>query len=463
MATRHAVVAANPMRIDVGVWIGLFLLAMTGLALPVFGSQQTGTTVRHHTIEEREDDPPSPDIDQAEAAMQKRDFTGAEALLKKVVAAHPQSYRAWFDLGYLYNETSRTPESIDAYRKSVEAKPDVFESNLNLGIVLARQGNQEEAAKYLKAATQLKPTANGDEGVARAWLSLGILEASTHSQEALAAYDKAAALTPRDPEPHLSAGLLLEKQDKMEEAAAEYKAAAACDPKSTEALAGLANVYSKEKKLPEAETQLRALLALDPNDAGAKTQLGRVLAAEGKSYEAARVLGSGTTASPADPRAALELGTIYVKAGNNAAAEEQFRIALRGLPQDPEVHFALGSLLMAQKRYPESQEELLTAVKLKPDLSTAYGNLAVVAAENKNYTLAIRALDERSKYLPETPATYFLRATSYDNLKATAKAVENYKQFLAADGGKMPDQEWQARHRLMAIDPGNASKYADKK
>ena len=65
---------------------------------------------------------------------------------------------------------------MDAYRKSVAAKPDVFESNLNLGILLARQGDTEEAAKYLKAATQLKPTANTDEGLARAWLSLGLVE-----------------------------------------------------------------------------------------------------------------------------------------------------------------------------------------------------------------------------------------------------------------------------------------------
>jgi len=86
-----------------------------------------------------------------------------------------------------------------------------------------------------------------------------------------------------------------------------------------------------------------------------------------------------------------------------------------------------------------------------------------VASENKDYNLAIRALDERARYIPESPATYFLRATSYDNLKNTPKAIENYKQFLAVDGGKLPDQEWQARHRLIAIDPGNASKYSEKK
>ena len=103
------------------------------------------------------------------------------------------------------------------------------------------------------------------------------------------------------------------------------------------------------------------------------------------------------------------------------------------------------------------------AVKLKPDLADAYGNLAIVAAENKNYTLALQALDIRAKFLPETPATYFLRANTFDNLKAIPQAVEYYQRFLAIDDGKFPDQEWQARHRLIAIDPKNADKYRVKK
>ena len=83
-------------------------------------------------------------------------------------------------------------------------------------------------------------------------------------QQALAAYSQAAKFTPNDPEPHLSAGLLLEKQNKLDEAAREYQTAATLDPKSTEPIAGLANVYSKQKKFPEAEAQLRKLLAMDP-------------------------------------------------------------------------------------------------------------------------------------------------------------------------------------------------------
>lgn len=449
------------MKPNRGVGSFVLLVALAAVGRPLRADQQGVPTVRHHRVQEQADDSTSPEIEQAEAAIQRQDYSAAEALLKKAVESNPQAYQAWFDLGYIYTATQRAPEAITAYRKSVAAKPDVFESNLNLGIMLARQGDSTEAAKYLEAATQLKPTANTDEGLARAWLSLGLFEEARDPQKAAAAYAKAATLTPKDPEPHLNAGRLLEKQNNLDDAVHEYQIAAELDPKSTDAITGLANVYSKQRKYSAAEAQLQKLLAMDPGNNEARVQLGRILAAQGKSDEAADLLTAQKSGST-DPHAALELGTIYVKAGKYSEAESQFRIAVQGLPDDPEAHYALGSVLMQEKKYPEAQDELLLAAKLKPDLPEIYGNLAVVAAQNKNYELTIRALDFRAKFIPDSAATYFLRATSFDNLKVKEKAVENYQRFLATDDGKMPDQEWQARHRLIAIDPDNARKYEKK-
>jgi len=439
------------------------LLAMA-LAAAGVTAQESKPTIRHHRVaEEVPDDSSSPEVDQAETAMEHRDFAAAESLLQKAVTAKPNDYRAWFDLGYVYNATQRGTQAIDAYRKSIAAKPDVFESNLNLGILLAGQGGKVEAAKYLKTATQLKPTANPEEGLARAWQSLGHVEEDSDPQQALAAYSKAAKLNPKAVQPHLSAGILLEKQNGLDAAAREFQLAAELDPKSPEALAGLANVAMKQQKYPAAESALRKLLATDPQNNDARVQLGRVLAAEGKSDEAAEELQRGLKADPGDPRAAMELGALYVQAGKDSEAEQQFRVAVQKMPQDPEAHYALGSLLMHEKKYPEAQQELLAAIKLKPDLADAYGNLAVVASENKNYELALKSLDYRAKFLPESPASYFLRATCFDHLKAVKQAVEYYQRFLAADEGKLPDQEWQARHRLIALDPHHAEKYEIKK
>ena len=95
----------------------------------------------------------------------------------------------------------------------------------------------------------------------------------------------------------------------------------------------------------------------------------------------------------------------------------------------------------------------MAAVNLKPDFGEAYWDLAVAADQNKEFALAIKALDARTKYLPELPFGYFLRATAYDHLLDRKNAAVQYHKFLDAGGGKFPDQEWQAKHRLIAIEP----------
>ena len=279
-------------------------------------AQESKPTVRHHRIAETEpDDTSSPEVDQAETAMQHNDFATAESLLLKAVAAKPGDYRAWFDLGYVYNTTNRLPEATNPIVR-LSQPSRTFESNLNLGLLLARQGNNAEAARSLKAATQLKPTMHPDESLARAWQALGRVEESIDPQQALAAYAEAAKLKPKNPDPHLAAAVLMEKQNDLEGAAREFRAASELDPKSAQAVSGLVNVYLKQKKYPEAEAALRKLLATDPENSNARTQLGRVLAEEGKNDEAAQELQKGSKANSNDGHTALELGTLYLNAGN---------------------------------------------------------------------------------------------------------------------------------------------------
>jgi tetratricopeptide (TPR) repeat protein len=412
------------------------------------GTHHKSTT---HHVQVEEDPAPAPELGQAETFIQKRDYVSAEPLLRKVVADDPANYEAWFDLGFAENGLGRVDDSIAAYRKSVAAKPDVFEPNLNLGLQLAKTG-QSDAERYLRAATQLKPTSHTAEGQARAWLSLGrVLEASK-PDEAIAAYRQAAALQPKDPEPHLAAGVLLEKEKKTSDAIEEYKQAFALDP-SSDATTALADIYMRAHRFPEAEEYLRKLVEAHADDSGAHIQLGRVLAAEGKNDAAITELETGTKLAPSDLSAERDLADLYSTAGKNDQAEALYRKLIAGDPNDPELHRSLGQILLREKKFPDAQQELLVAVKQKPTLGEAYGDLAFAASENKNYGLTIQALDARVKLLPEIPITYFLRASAYDHLKDYKLAATNYHLFLNNSNGKYPDQEWQAKHRLIAIEP----------
>jgi Flp pilus assembly protein TadD len=412
--------------------------------------QSTGQTIRHHKVADQDSSFP-PELTQAEVAIEKKDFATAEPLLKKVVAANPDNYQAWFDLGFVYNGLGNTQESIAAYRTSVATKPDVFESNLNLGLMLAKTG-QPEAEQFLRAATTLKPTANVDEGHARAWLSLARVLQSSKPEDAIAAYKQAAALEPKDPEPHLSAGSLLEKENHFADAEQEYKQALALNPGSSDALTGLANIYVRGNRSADAEAILGKLVTLQPNDAGVHAQLGRTMAAAGENDKAIVEL---KTAVKLAPSAGMErdLADLYVAAEKYDLAEALYRTLVASSPNDAELHHGLGVALLKQRKFPEAQQEFLTAVRLKPDMGVAYGDLAIAAVENKNYELAIKAADARAKFLPEIPVSFFLRASAYDHLRDYKMAAQNYHRFLELANGQYPDQEWQARHRLIAIEP----------
>jgi tetratricopeptide (TPR) repeat protein len=405
----------------------------------------------HHTAVAEEEAPP-PELTKAEELIQKQNLAEAEPLLRKVVESDPANYVAWFDLGFVENGLGKTDDSIAAYRKSIAAKPDVFESNLNLVLRLAKAG-KPEAEGFLFAATQLKPTSHPAEGLARAWLSLGHVIEATKPEEAIAAYQKAAALRPKDPEPHLAAGLLLEKQNKFSDAEREYKQALESDPSASDAITGLANIYMRGRRFPEAESELRKVAAAHPEHAAPRIELGRVLAAEGKNEDAIAELQAGAKLAPEDASLQRDLADLYALAGKNDQAEAAYRGLIAGHPNEAELHRALGESLLRQKKFAEAQKELLTSVKLKPDLGTAYGDLAFVAGENKDYPLVLKSLDSRAKLMPEIPTTYFLRASAYDHLRDVKHAVENYQLFLKTANGKYPDQEWQAKHRLIALEP----------
>ena len=437
-----------PGRRCLGLRYFVAIVALAGLS----AAQSTGIAVRHHKV--AEEDPAFPkELIEAEAAIEKKDYATAEPLLSKVVTANSANYQAWFDLGFVYNALGGTNDAIAAYRKSVAAKPDVFESNLNLGLTLIKTGQPDDAEQFLRAATKLTPTSHVEEGRARAWVSLGHVLETSKPDEAVEAYSQAAALQPNDPEPHLSAGLLLEKQNRFADAEQEYKQALALDSSSADALTGLANIYMRGHRFTEAEGILRRLVALHSADANAHLQLGRMLAADGQNDNAIVELQSALKLAPSDVEAQRDLAAVYATARKYDQAEAQYRSLRAARPNDAESHFGLGQALLKQKKFSQAQQELLVAIKLKPTLDAAYGDLAIAADENKNYQLTIEALDARAKLVPEIPVTYFLRATAYDHLRLYKPAAENYHRFLEVADGRFPDQEWQARHRLIAIEP----------
>ena len=66
--------------------------------------------------------------------------------------------------------------------------------------------------------------------------------------------------------------------------------------------------------------------------------------------------------------------------------------------------------------------------------------------------MTLQALALRATLLPQSPSTLFLAAIAHDKLHQVKLASDLYKQFLSVANGKFPDEEWEARHRLITLD-----------
>jgi tetratricopeptide (TPR) repeat protein len=390
------------------------------------------------------------DLKDAESLLQTQQYAQAEEKLLVIVTQQAENPQAWFDLGFAQSHLSKTTDAITAYKKATALDPKWFEAQQNLGLTLAKSSDLAAAATALRIAVTLKPTVGGQQPLAGAWLSLAQVTEESQPQDSLAAYQKAAELDPANTEATLGVAKMTERSGNLAATEQQYlKLAEAGNNESVERLIGF---YLKQNRYADAETWLHKYLAANPQNAAAQLQLGKLLAAEGKTQEAIAQLEPLYQASP-DPKSARELAALYLETKQYPAAATLLQPLVTQNPQDAQLHFDYGSALLHQLKYAQAQAELLKAVQLNPNSADAYLDLGYAAQENKNYELTIRVLDARAKLQPETPATYFLRATAYDSLRMYKPAAANYKLFLAVAGGKFPDQEFQARHRLKAIQP----------
>lgn len=417
----------------------------------------SGQTIRHHR-EVVETDTVAPEVRQAEAAIEKQDYAAAEKLLLPAVAANPKDSTAWYDLGYVYRATKRRPEAIDAYRKCLALKPDVYQANLGLGLLLAQEGKNDDAARYMRLALKLMPANTASADKAFNWITLAKIEQKSDPGDAIAAFRKASESAPKDIEPHLLAARLLASQRDVSGAEKEYTAARAIAPEAKEPLTGLIDLYRESDQTQKGEAALKEYAARYPDDPKVHLLLGQSLLKSGDADGAVAQFDAGLKQSPGDANLLQEVAAMYASQQKFDQAAPRYAELVKAVPNNAEYHYQYGVVLMQLHRFPEAQEQLIAALKQNGKLVDAYGDLAVVAAENKQYPLAINVLDARSKLAPDTPATYFLRATAYDNLKAFPQAAENYHRFLDASNGKDPEDEWKARHRLIAIEPENVKK-----
>jgi predicted Zn-dependent protease len=429
-----------------------FVLLLASICAPLAASGQIpAQNPDQHAPAAAAPQPISEEVAEAEAAIVKSDWKAAEAKLSPWLAAHPKDARALFDAGYVADAQNRLDDAAGLYRRAVEANPGSFEAHVELGLLLARQSKLAEARPELAAATTLDPGEAGTGAKARAWRALAEIDRSADPAKASADLLEALKLAPETPADTLLAASLAEQTGQFDAAETAYRRILAKDPKSAPANAGLAHLLIARKQYPEAETFLRAALEQSPGDTALTAQLATVLAAQDKA-EALPLLRKLHDAHPQDAAITRMLAEVLAEAGDAAGSDHLYMALLAASPEAPDLLVAHGQNLIRQARYAEAFIAFDKATRLDPANTDGWSGLAFAASKIGQPSVTLQALAMRAKSLPELPSTYFLWATAYDLLHNKAQAAAYYHHFLDSSAGKFPDQEWQARQRLLLLE-----------
>ncbi len=404
---------------------------------------------------------PSPQATQiaaANAALDAHDYAKAATLLAPLAAANPKDAHILYDLASAQDQLDQKPVAEQSYRAAIADDPTFLDPHIALGLLLARNGRFADARDELIAVKTVSSDDNPLKAVA--FRALARIDEKSRPAEARDELLEALKLTPETPEDTLLGAELAESAEHGAGAAeAAYRKVLAAQPNDPAAASELAHLLVKELRRTEAKTLLQSAFAAHPGDTALTVQLASIYSSEGKTQDAVPLIQSLHTANPDDATIAHLLAGLYLDTRDYAQAEPLLARLSASNPKDTSIADDRARALIQLLRFAEAQQ-LLTPLVAQPtlfptpaDLGNAAGDLAFAASSNHDPEAALQALQVRATVLPTSAASLFLTAISHDKLGHKKLAVEAYKQFLATSKGANPDEEFEARHRIIALEP----------
>ncbi len=347
-------------------------------------------------------------LDRALAEIDAGRYEPAIGMLRQLASTSPDDVAVRFNLALALGLAGHDTEAIDGYKKLLEAKPDLVEARMNLAQLLVRNSRFAEATPLIESIIEKRPAdARAYSLAGRAWAG------QQQWDKAIATFEKAIALDPKDEPTALELAGVCEK---------------------TGHTARAIEIYGQHPQSPAA-MERRGMLQLQAGDAHSAIE----------SLEAARALDS-------TPALLYALATAYLRDKQLDKATLRAAQLAEIQPRNTEVRLFLGRLLRDQRRFEEAARTFQLVTVQKPDSLEAWNELSGMLMMLKRWEEGLTALDHVRALGGETPAYHYFRALMLDSLHQNRAAVESYRKFLDVAGGKYPDEEFKARHRIKALD-----------
>ncbi len=411
-------------------------------------SAQSSPPARRHVITDPDAKALNDLLTAAQAALDKQDFEGAAQNYRDYLAKKPNDAIVHYDLGYIYSALNRPDDAKSEYQRAIELDPKMAAAYLNLGITLL-VSDAAAAVDPLKKADELKP-----DDARTKWLLGSALDRSGKQTEAIEQLQAARKLDDADIKIRLSLGHALLASNRPADAEAEYRGALGLQGTPAEmaqAHRGLEETLLAEKKSPDAASELELYLESHPNDIKARVDHASMLFDLGKYEDSLAELDRAAKSGPEDLRALKLRSDVLWKQKRYGDAVVALNKAVAIAPKDPDIAARLGEAYLLAKDYPNAVHWLAAAYTANSNATDVLVSLVDAEYGTKNYTQALAALDQLAKRQDLPPASWYVRASCYDNLGQLEPALDAYRKFLQLNKDQNSDMYFVSTARVRVL------------
>ena len=263
-----------------------------------------------------------------------REYASGLVLARTSVDRHPSSGAHH----YLANELALTGQEDEAMVHLREALPGAPGAHNNLGILLFKRGEWNEAINELQAFVREQPMRL--EAVAARQLLGQAFAKQERWQEAIEQYQMVLTMNPSSAQWRETQGLLgvaCFRAQRFDEAVVHLGRYLQAVPGDVVALSDLGVALVATSRLDDAIGAFRRAVDVNPQDGGLQLNLANALFDHREADEAAVHAEQAVALRPGDPAAHDVWGRALAVQGQLAAARTQFELALQIAPDDAEV------------------------------------------------------------------------------------------------------------------------------
>ncbi len=309
--------------------------------------------------------------------VEQKNNSGAIEYYKKSVEAAPGFAEARFNLALALFHDNKFDKALEQYNMVLNIKENYPRVHFYIANVLAKMGHTA-AAKHYSAAIKNDPE---DIEAYSNWAVM--LAENGQIEQAVEKYNKALAIKPDNADVHNNLGNALKNQGKLAQAAEHYQKALSLKPDFAQAQVSFADTLRMQGRFDAAIERYKLALKADSNLSDACCGLGIIMSETNHPDQAVDWYRKTIALDGNNIFAHGQLGLAMAGQGKIDEAINHVQIVLKARPNDAEMHCNLGILLDSQGKTDEAIEHYRQALQIKPDNKKAGELLDAALAKQK--------------------------------------------------------------------------------